>query len=310
MQASTVLTKQILAAAIKGVLPVKYAYLGSGAEIHDSYARTESYATSNGRYDLDAAFLEIHMAYIYGALRHIIDIGPGNGRRSVGLMKCLISKVDVGFVRYDAVENSERLAEMAEAQVERVLGCDGVRFLKRDVEQPGVLTELSIELGWRNTSSFAMVLGNTLGNVEAACCVLNELRKSLSPGSFVFFTVAALPTVNSNNVKVPYENDLFKSGIISGLVYAGVPAGMLRVEVAYEELPFPGVFGRAVLLGDVKIVVGDESFILRRGHSIRCFQSRRFRAAEIDGLVGAANMRLIDKRMAKTKGIWRCLAIC
>jgi SAM-dependent methyltransferase len=309
MSADPVTIREILAAAITGVLPVKYAYLGRGAEIHDSYSRTEQYAASNGRHNSDGRFLQDNLALARKPLERILDIGPGNGQRSAKLIECLVSEFEMEIARHDGIDNSAPLAETARAELAGVLGNERVHFLIRDVEAPGAFAKLSAELGLRDVAAFAMILGNTLGNVASPGDVLSELSKSLSAGSLVFFTLAASSVSDGEKIATLYDSDLFKDGIVSGLVYAGVPPESLRVEISYEHTPFPSAVGTAILSNEARLFAGEERFVLPKGHSIRCFQSRRFGSTEVDELLGAADLRLISKRMGREEGVWRCLAI-
>jgi SAM-dependent methyltransferase len=308
MSADSVTIREILAAAITGVLPVKYAYLGRGAEIHGNYARTEQYAASNGRHNSDGRFLEDNLALTRKPLERVLDIGPGNGQRSARLVEYLISEFDIEVARYDGIDNSAPLAETARAELARVLGDERVHFLIRDVEQPGAFAKLSVELGLRDVAAFAMILGNTLGNVASPARVLSGLGESLSPGSLIFFTLAAFSASDREKTALLYDSDLFKDGIISGLVYAGVPPESLRVDIGYEQTPFPSAVGTAILNSEVKLFLGEDSFVLPKGHRIRCFQSRRFSSREVVELLGAAGLRLVSKRMGCEEGVWRCLA--
>lgn len=309
MSADPVTIREILAAAINGVLPVKYAYLGRGAGIHDSYSRTEQYAASNGRHNADGRFLEDHLALARKPLERILDIGPGNGQRSAKLIECLVSEFGIKVAHYDGIDNSASLAETARAELAGVLGTERVHFLIRDVEARGTCAQLVSDLGLHHVSAFAMILGNTLGNVASPEEVLSELSKSLPPGSLIFLTLATFSASDGEKTTSLYDSELFKDGIVSGLVYAGVPPESLRVEIGYEHTPFPCAVGTAILNNEVRLLAGEECFVLPKGHSIRCFQSRRFGSTEVDELLGAADLRLIDKRMGREEGVWRCLAI-
>lgn len=308
MQMDPVTVRQILAAAVTGVLPVKYAYLGRGADIHDSYSQTEHYAASNGRSNLDGIFLERFRPQGRPSFQRIVDIGPGNGRRSANLLESL-SQFEIDIRRYDGIENSTRLAEIARTELARVLADERVHFLIGDVEQANAFEDISARLGWRNEPVLALILGNTLGNVASPENVLSRLGESLAPESLVYFTLAASSELDSETVERLYGSDLFKSGIVSGLVHAGVPPESLRITISCEQAPFPCAVGTAILNDDVKLRVAEDNFVLPRGHQIRCFQSRRFDAQDIDDLMRAANLELIGRQMEQTEGVWRCLAI-
>jgi L-histidine N-alpha-methyltransferase len=258
-----------------GVLPLKFAYAGSAAHTHDRLAHGEGYqsvigAVSHVREALHHAGLD--------DLSRIAELGPGNGVNSLALLRQLkdIERFPSRFLGLDfsatlldiAADNFER--EMPEVCFDGVIWdaeagpTEAIRDWRKEQSEPGPIPLL--------------FLGNTIGNLEDPVTAVRNMLASMSTEDTL---VIGATLRGTGDMTKPYENEVFRAAALEPLVACGIDTRLLRFRVEYRD---HRVVGTAVLDGPVAL----DGDVLEAGHEVRCFMSRRFSAAEIEGIIAEA----------------------
>ncbi|PZG13156.1 hypothetical protein C1I95_24285 [Micromonospora craterilacus] len=268
-----------------GRVPLKFAYAGSAAYTHDTYARSAGYLSmlTSARHEADALITAGVVAA--GALA-VAEIGPGNGGRSRAFLARLANR-GRPCRRYLALDFSETLLGIACARLARFAGDrmsvdSGVWDIECDASG-------SVER-WRRGPApvVGCLLGHTLGNVEHPAAALANIGAALRPDDVLLLSVAVGPPDESAAVVLaPYRSPEFRAAALQPLLAAGLPDATLEFVLSWRD----GVaIGEAVLRRPVSM----DGATLAAGHRIRCFQSRRFRPHDVIADVGDAGWQIRD----------------
>ncbi|WBB53991.1 L-histidine N(alpha)-methyltransferase [Verrucosispora sp. WMMD573] len=254
-------------------MPLKFAYAGSAAHTHDTYASSADYLSmlTAAHHEADALISAGMLAV--GALT-VAEIGPGNGGRSRAFLERLGSR-GRPCRRYLALDFSETLLGIACARLTRFAGDRmSVDSHVWDIECG---TSCAVER-WRAGTApvVGCLLGHTLGNVEQPVRVLANIRDALCVGDVLLLSVALAPrhTATADAVLAPYRSPEFREAALQPLLAAGLAGADLDFALTWHD---DVVVGEAVLRRPARLDDGE----LAAGHRIRCFQSRRFRPRDV-----------------------------
>jgi L-histidine N-alpha-methyltransferase len=267
----------------KSILPLKFAYAGSAAHAHDAFVQSTGGRAGSDPADergpADPAPPPLSPDQLAaGVSREIVEIGPGNGMRTVALLQRLSG---TGFPchRMLAVDFSATLLTLARRRIADL------------PDAPLVDTEVwDIELGpsdcvrrWRTRSPLlACFFGNTLGNVECDRTTLANIHATLDSDDVLLLGVMLhRPDRPVGEVLAPYRTEAFRASVLEPLRAAGIPHDDIDFELCWSGTGIYGVatFRRAVRLDAVEVP---------QGHRLRCFQSRRFTLDQAVALIETA----------------------
>jgi L-histidine N-alpha-methyltransferase len=262
----------VLSAIENGALPLKFAYVGSGAWAHDTLAKSIAYKHVVGSARHEAAILRT-VNSLRPAIKQIVEIGPGNGQHTTAFITKLAA---AGYVceRYLGLDFSRTLLTIA---VPSIRSSQSNKFAVTaglwDVEQRATG---QIE-NWRvgEDPVVVCVLGQTLGNVENPGNVLTNLRRSLRAGDLLLLGLAPrLIGASSDTYLMPYRSRVFRRAALEPLQIVGVDLKQIVFRLRYED---NAVKAYAVFKQRVRV----DGMTLERGHVVRCFLSRRFQPQDV-----------------------------
>lgn len=250
-----------------GVLPLKFAYTGSAAVSHDSYARTDHYLSG-------IAAMRGAMSVLGGSARparqplDVVEIGPGNGLRTVATLRHLAEN-GRRCRGYLAMDFSRTLLGLA---TRRVVTAVGTRIRVSsgvwDIES-GPTEHIA---RWRRGDRPVTVwfLGQTLGNVESEGETLGHLWSSLRQRDVLVVNVMLRQESDNRPADLAaYQTGEFTAAVLEPLRAAGIDLRNIDLDVGFVGDAVVGevVFRRTVLLRGVP---------LPKGHRLRCFRSQRY----------------------------------
>jgi L-histidine Nalpha-methyltransferase len=271
-----------------GVLPLKFAYTGSGAYAHARFSGSGGYERVVSGGSLEEAVLRTVKPQA-GMVAQLVEIGPGNGRRTGALLSTLASR-HCQWHRYLAIDVSATLLSMA---------CDVVRAEVPRMTVSGATWDIESDTsdaiaGWRRGSGplTACLFGHTLGNMESAVEALRNVRNSLRPGDHLVTGLTMRPDTDFD-VLDAYRTADFRISVLQPLLAVGIDAADLDFHLDYSN---GAVVGTAILLRSTQ--VGDA--YLPAGYRLRCFRSRRFTTDEVHQTFADAGWQIEDKRFDRT----------
>ena len=279
----------------RGMLPLKFAYMGSAARTHDVLSRTTEYNAATGP---AAAEISVLMSAIDAVPAQWCDIGPGNGQRT----RALLTALREGHCRIESflgLDISSELAALAQREMtDKTLRCSWDQW---DFEA-GPTHAIS---AWRTGTepSVFTISGITLGNVEDPALALRNVGASMARGDFLVATVA---TADSKQDPAPlvahYLSRELRAAVLEPLASAGIApeTGDLRIGFDPELSAVVGhfVFTRAVELRHEELWVR-----FAPGDAVRCFLSRRYTGEQMDDLVAASGFTELARASASGSNV-------
>jgi L-histidine N-alpha-methyltransferase len=266
----------VLSCIANGVLPLKFAYVGSGAWAHDTLAKSMAYKYVVGSARLEATVLRT-VKSLRSAIRQIVEIGPGNGQHTAAFIGELTA-ADYICERYLGLDFSRTLLTIAVPYIRSSRSNkSAVTVGLWDVEQraTGQIED------WRvgEDPVVVCVLGQTLGNVEHPGNVLTNLRQSLRAGDLLLLGLAPrLIGASSDTYLTPYRSPAFRRAALEPLQIVGVDLRHIDFRLRYED---DAVKAYAVFKQRVRV----DGVPLEQGHVVRCFLSRRFQPQDVGALL-------------------------
>jgi L-histidine Nalpha-methyltransferase len=223
-----------------GVVPPKFSYAGSAAYRHHALAVTNGYQAVADTMDLEAGMIR-HLS-----TQQIAEIGPGTGAHTAALLRAL----SITPVRYLGLDFSRTMLDLAAPALQWAHN-----FAVWDVDNGP--TDAIRE--WRSGGSvLALLLGNTLANLEDPAAVLRHIRESLEPGDTLLLSVnLADDEVDPASIVAAYQTSEFQDSVLESFRAAGVDTSDL--ELSFHD-------------GELRAFVT----LSADGRRIQCFRSRRF----------------------------------
>lgn len=257
-----------------GSVPLKFAYAGSSAFVHDRFAQSSGYQTITSEVEAEASLVQDHADRM---VINIADIGAGNGHHLAQLIKHL-AYLGTKVPLVQLCDFSPELLQLAARRLSAA--CDvEIRSSTWDIERVNDPFRLGAQF------AVCMFLGNTLGNVESPERVLRNIRMRVSPTTRLLVGVAAADTnMNVERVLEPYRNEAFRSAVVEPFRALGVRDEHLAFDVFYEDCT---IIGEVTIAGPYLI----EGHVLP-STPVVCFRSHRFQAGELENLLEESGWRV------------------
>ena len=265
---------------VSGHIPVRYMYAGSSAAKHFRYARQHADEYLDGRAEHEIRALKA-VPGPGGWPDQLGDIGPSNGVHSRQLLTLLRSG---GFEvrRYLGLDFSPELLDGAREYLGAAVP-EGAAYSCWNFEY----SETEVIGRWRRPEPIALlVLGNTLGNVDHPRRALRNISRSCHEGDLLVLGLY---------LSARGDEDRLAGYYLSGPTRDIIMEPMRSIGVRDEEVQLTGQFADgevtvdALFIRDVRLL----GTTLRAGHTVRCFRSRRFSAANVPALLADTGWDLL-----------------
>jgi SAM-dependent methyltransferase len=256
-------------------VPLKYAYIGEGAYIHDAFAQHQGYHSVIGgaQLEVDTALLGLDDSQTLC----ISDLGPGNAYHTIGFLEG-VGQAGLRVDKYLGLDFSASLLSLAQSRIQEKFPQLQLTTAHWDFED----APTSEILNWRRPSTPVVVtfLGHTLGNVSDPVRVLQNVRSSCRHADWLLVSVALFGDLSDKEIVEPYNQQAFHRAATYPLSIAGIDLakGQFTVRFCQEARTVIGefVFSSSFQWNQERHVV---SFC--EGDRIICFTSRRFVESEI-----------------------------
>ena len=278
----------------KGILPVKYAYVGSGAYAHQKLTATRGYqkVTGRGKDELRALLHSMPSSEIP---EQIAEVGLGTGVHTASFLQAL-RQAGHPAKRFLGFDFSEALLNIGSTHLRSKFpeGLD-IRSQYWDAEA----SPTSKIENWRQGKEPVLVctLGGTPVAFESSQPALSHLYRSTRENDLLLYSLILRPEgATDEELLEPYQNDIFRAAIAEPLYAAGLTSGDFDIELSVKN---DSVVGEAVMQKDQQL----DDLRLRRGQRIRNFTSHRFNQHEIDELFAHTGWDVITKAPTGDMGI-------
>jgi uncharacterized SAM-dependent methyltransferase len=274
----------------RGEVPLKFAYLGEGAQKWNRIARERS--EGEGINSAEAALLRKRVEDFLSTLRldsgiNVIDMGCGNGLPVVPILDKM-SRLHTSFT-YVPLDISKEMLDLATATVKNKYPSVECQPVEMDFEL-GQFSDLTYQLKERMPVNLLLLLGSTLGNHSDLNRVLSNFRDSMTSKDYLILGVELTNLAKIDKLLPHYENEAVEALVTHMLNLLGIPKDVFTYKVSWNEKNSQ-IEMRAVFTQDVPIEFGDERFSIEKGENLLLGRSIKFTEYSITKLLSDVGFR-------------------
>src|ERR1700760_3899502 len=213
-------------------IPGKYAYVGESAKAYNAHALTKEYSQVTRSTASESALLPAVWGEDLAEIRTLVDVGPGNGLHSVGVLQQVAAATNWLPGGYLGVDYSSHMAALALDNVQRAFPGFQVSSVQFDIEStfapgPSPLSNVA--------ESLYFLLGNTIGNVESMARAIRGIRSLAGRGARLLIGCALLEERHGpEKFLQPYRMKTYLDCVLRPLVMIGVPRRSLEFDLAFD----------------------------------------------------------------------------
>jgi uncharacterized SAM-dependent methyltransferase len=258
----------------RGEVPLKFSYLGEGAQNWVAIAKKRS---GGGINSTEANLLKKRIQDFVESFENkekinVIDIGCGDGTPILPVLNEL-KRQNVQF-RYIPLDISAEMIDVAEKTVLQNFSNCEVKKVVLDFEL-GNFSDVTYELKTGGYSNLLCFLGSTVGNFSDRNRVLTNLRDSMGTGDFLLVGVEMTNFSKVTKLISHYTNQEVESLLFNIPSEIGVKKSAITYEVEWNDKENQ-IECWMILKDDQKIKVGNDSFVLENDEKILLARSVKF----------------------------------
>ena len=265
-------------------LPVKFGYLGEGADRYTSLAHPKEVG---GETDTEILLNNERKfaQYLEGKRFNLLDLGCGDGKKAA----FFISHINKSASAYFALDISSRMLEIAVNNMELAHPTLPHETFEDDFEY-GNIANVTYYLNRRYQSKNLIIfLGNTIGNLFDAHRVLINLRESMSEEDYL---IVGLAYYNPRNIPVnSYNSQNVLEFFWSLPEKIGIKRNDAKIYCTYNKVK-KQIEVQVEFTNDWKQNFGTNYLQFAKGQRIRMAISRRFTKEDIFELFAEAGFRI------------------
>lgn len=274
----------------RGEIPLKFAYLGEGAQNWDKIARQRN--EGEGINSIESMLLKKHLNDFVSAVNrneniNIIDIGCGNGAPILPILEKLND--DSVPLTYVPMDISEEMLSLAIETVQSKFPKTTSKPFQMDFEL-GQFSDLMYDLKKEGSINLMLFLGSTLGNHSDLSRVLTNFRDSMTSKDYLIVGVELTNFSKVQNLLPHYDNEVAKPFATFTLKQLGVAEEDFKYDVSWNDKASQ-VEIRAILNTPVKIEIAQEKFTLQKNESILLARSIKFTEYTVTKLLSDVGFR-------------------
>ncbi len=256
----------------RGEVPLKFAYLGEGADNWDKIAKERT--EGGGINSAEGLLLNRRINDFISTLDtsngiNLVDIGCGNGYPVYPFIKELQSRgIKVTYVPMDI---SQEMLDLAVGNVSKDFEIE-TKAIQMDFEL-GQFSDVMYEIKQNGSVNLMVFLGSTLGNHSDLSRVLSNFRDSMTSKDYLIIGVELTNLAKVNKIIPHYESGDVKKFVTHTLNYLKVKN--YNVEATWNE-KHSQIEVRAKITKPVAVEISNEKFILQEDESILLARSIKF----------------------------------
>lgn len=256
----------------RGEVPLKFAYLGEGA---NNWAKIAKERTEGGGINsAEGLLLNKRINDFLSTLDttngvNLIDIGCGNSYPVHPIIKELKSRnIKMTYVPMDI---SQEMLDLAANNVSKDFGIETTP-IQMDFES-GQFSDVMYDIKQNGAVNLMLFLGSTLGNHSDLNRVLSNFRDSMTSKDYLILGVELTNFSKVNKLIPHYENTAVERLVTHTLNFLSI--NEYDYQVSWDE-KYNQVEMRAQIKKDTKVQIANENFVLQEGESILLARSIKF----------------------------------
>ncbi len=256
----------------RGEVPLKFAYLGEGADNWDKIAteRTEGGGINSAEGKLLNRRINDFLSTVDTSNGvNLIDIGCGNGYPVYPIIEELKNRnINITYVPMDI---SQEMLDLAVTNVSKDFGIE-CKPIQMDFEL-GQFSDVMYEIKQNGSVNLMLFLGSTLGNHSDLNRVLSNFRDSMTSKDYLILGVELTNFSKVNKIIPHYENKLAEKFVTFTLDFLKIKDYVY--EASWNE-KYSQIEVRAKIKKDTEVKIANEKFVLQKDESILLARSIKF----------------------------------
>ena len=274
----------------RGEIPLKFTYLGKGAQNWDAIARQRT--EGSGINSVEGMLLKKRLNDFISTVDkkqniNIIDIGCGNGVPILPILDKL-KEEGISFT-YVPMDISQEMLALAIDTVKKSFPDTLSKPFQMDFEL-GQFSDLMYELKKDGSINLMLFLGSTLGNHSDLSRVLTNFRDSMTSKDYLIIGVELTNLAKVRGLLSHYDNKVARLFATYTLNQLGVTDEEYDYDVSWND-KVNQVEVRALLNQPVKMEISGEKFTLQKNESILLGRSIKFTEYTVTKLLSDVGFR-------------------
>lgn len=278
----------ITALAGRRELPLKFQYLGEGADRFVSFEHTSEYGVGQTEIDLILNNEDKILSCLKSTDYSVLDIGCGDGKKAATILTRLERSSKQGL-NYFPLDISDRMIDIAIDNVNLAHKDVNVESFKEDFEK-GNFSKITYYLRRRyQRNNLILFLGQTIGNLSDSHRVLINLRESMTEQEAALVGMAMLSKV-SNSL----------AGYDEKIIYDWLWTVPERIGIARQDADIKLYFNKEKHRIEYKLEFvkdwsksyGSDLLNFHKGQKVLVAVSHKFTKDEIFGLFAGAGFKI------------------
>ena len=282
---------ELLAAiSARGEIPVKFVYLGEGAQLWDAIYNDTDHG--GGITNSEAELMKSHLGSFRQVFQdagglNLIDLGCGNGLPAIEIIKSLQeANLQVNYV---AVDLSQEMLNLATTNIKNALPELNIIQLQMDFESESLASKL-LEIKQRTKlPSLLINLGNTLGNYVNVNSVLTNFLQSMTTDDYLIIGNGLVNDQNPQKILSSYT-DIVKQAVLTLPKQLGIFTDEDDYLVLWN-VSNHRVEGRIKLNSEKEVTIAEQNIKLEVGDEILVMQSRKYTESTLTKLLSGVGFR-------------------
>lgn len=281
---------ELLAAiSARGEIPVKFVYIGEGAELWDAIYKDSDH--SGGVTSNEMALMMSHLKSFRQTFGHasginLVDLGCGNGLPAIDIIKSLQEDLQVNYV---SVDLSREMLQLASENIKKELPDISITELQLDFESESLASQL-LEIKQKTQLPNLLInLGNTLGNYVNVNSVLTNFLQSMTLEDYLIVGNGLVNDQNPQKILSAY-GDIIKQTFVSLARSLGAYNDDDDYQVIWNALQHR-VESRIKLNENKQLSLAGQTVSLEAGDEILIMQSRKYTESTLTKLLSGVGFR-------------------
>lgn len=278
----------ITALAGRREIPLKFQYIGEGADRFVTFEYTTEYGIGQKEIDLIIEHQKEIFAKFPTKNYAVLDLGCGDGKKAAAILSHL-EKQPTQKLHYFPLDISERIIDIASSNVALAHPDVTVEAFQEDFEKSGIAKATYYLRRRYQQDILALFLGTTIGNLSDSHRVLVNIREGLTEKDFLLVGLALFS--EKKNPLVGYNEDVIYQWLWTIPEKIGIKKTDAQIQLYFNTLKHQIEY-KLEFKKDWQKNYGQDTLSFTKGQRILVAISHKFTQDEVFALFTAAGFKL------------------